>query len=120
MFPSERVYRIIDGRDVPGHGDREMPVWGDIFKIGSSSTAVKARIDATSAISPASRNAAPGRPEFFGALAKHSPPRAFLRSPQTRRSRDCQPLRTASISHSGPVHAVPMDGPTEVHRCHDS
>lgn len=49
MFPSERVYRIIDGRDVPTHGDREMPVWGDAFRAvsgGSSAAAVKARIDA--------------------------------------------------------------------------
>lgn len=49
MFPSERVYRIIDGRDVSSHGDREMPVWGDVFKTvpgGSSAAAVKARIDA--------------------------------------------------------------------------
>lgn len=49
MFPSERVYRIIDGRDVPSHGDREMPVWGDAFREirgGSSAAAVKARIDA--------------------------------------------------------------------------
>jgi mono/diheme cytochrome c family protein len=33
VFPSERVRRIIDGRDVPSHGDREMPVWGDVFRI---------------------------------------------------------------------------------------
>ena len=49
MFPSERVRRIVDGRDVPSHGDREMPVWGDVFKTvrgGSSAEAVKARIDA--------------------------------------------------------------------------
>jgi ethanolamine utilization microcompartment shell protein EutL len=48
MFPSERVYRIIDGRDVSSHGDREMPVWGDVFKTlgGSSAATVKARIDA--------------------------------------------------------------------------
>ena len=49
MFPSERVYRIIDGRDVPSHGDREMPVWGDAFRDmfgGASAAAVKARIDA--------------------------------------------------------------------------
>jgi mono/diheme cytochrome c family protein len=46
MFPTERVYRIVDGRDVPSHGDREMPVWGDVFKIGSQGSAVKARIDA--------------------------------------------------------------------------
>ncbi|MQA30777.1 MAG: c-type cytochrome [Luteitalea sp.] len=32
MFPGARVRRIIDGRDVESHGDREMPVWGDAFK----------------------------------------------------------------------------------------
>lgn len=32
QFPFERVYRVIDGRaDVPLHGSREMPVWGDEF-----------------------------------------------------------------------------------------
>jgi len=49
MFPSERVYRIIDGRDVPSHGDREMPVWGDVFRMvpaGSVPGGVEARIDA--------------------------------------------------------------------------
>jgi mono/diheme cytochrome c family protein len=28
VFPTERLRRIIDGRDVPSHGDRTMPVWG--------------------------------------------------------------------------------------------
>ena len=48
IFPSERVYRIIDGRDVAAHGDREMPVWGEAFRMmpGSSPAAVKARIEA--------------------------------------------------------------------------
>lgn len=49
MFPSERVYRIIDGREVPSHGDREMPIWGDAFRHsrdGFSAESVKARIDA--------------------------------------------------------------------------
>jgi mono/diheme cytochrome c family protein len=32
VFPSERVYRIIDGREVRSHGDRDMPVWGDAFR----------------------------------------------------------------------------------------
>lgn len=31
-FPFERVYRVIDGRDVvAGHGSREMPVWGNEY-----------------------------------------------------------------------------------------
>ncbi len=33
VFPAERVRRTIDGRDeVPGHGSRDMPVWGATFR----------------------------------------------------------------------------------------
>jgi mono/diheme cytochrome c family protein len=32
VFPSERLLRIVDGRDVRSHGDRDMPVWGDAFR----------------------------------------------------------------------------------------
>ena len=33
-FPAQRVYRTIDGRDViPSHGTREMPVWGQVFRL---------------------------------------------------------------------------------------
>ena len=49
VFPGERVNRIIDGRDVPAHGDREMPVWGDAFRTareGLTAGAVKARTEA--------------------------------------------------------------------------
>jgi mono/diheme cytochrome c family protein len=48
LFPSERVRRIIDGRDVPAHGNVEMPVWGDAFRRtreGLSEDAVRARIE---------------------------------------------------------------------------
>lgn len=32
VFPAEAVARFIDGRDLPAaHGDRYMPVWGDVF-----------------------------------------------------------------------------------------
>jgi mono/diheme cytochrome c family protein len=32
-FDAEKVARIIDGRDlVAGHGDSDMPIWGDAFK----------------------------------------------------------------------------------------
>jgi mono/diheme cytochrome c family protein len=47
MFPAERVRRIIDGRDVESHGDRDMPVWGDAFKStggGRSEESVRQRI----------------------------------------------------------------------------
>ena len=37
-FPAERVYRTIDGRDViPSHGSREMPVWGQVFRLRQGS-----------------------------------------------------------------------------------
>lgn len=32
-FPYARVYRAIDGRDLPlAHGSRDMPIWGDRYK----------------------------------------------------------------------------------------
>jgi mono/diheme cytochrome c family protein len=32
-FPTEKVFRIIDGRDpIEGHGGPEMPIWGDAFR----------------------------------------------------------------------------------------
>ena len=36
MFPAERVRQIIEGKGPAAHGDRTMPVWGDVFarKIG--------------------------------------------------------------------------------------
>ena len=33
VYPTDKVMSTIDGRRiVRGHGDREMPVWGEIFK----------------------------------------------------------------------------------------
>lgn len=49
VFPSERVYQIIDGRTIPSHGNREMPIWGDAFtnaREGGSAESAKTRIDA--------------------------------------------------------------------------
>ena len=48
VFPSERLRRIIDGRDVPSHGDRSMPVWGVSLRTsrdGGGYDSVEARID---------------------------------------------------------------------------
>ena len=47
VFPNERLGRIIDGREIKAHGNRDMPVWGDAFKAmpgGYSEESVKARI----------------------------------------------------------------------------
>jgi mono/diheme cytochrome c family protein len=49
VFPSERLYRIIEGREVRSHGNREMPVWGDAFRRtpdGLTEEEAKARIAA--------------------------------------------------------------------------
>jgi len=49
VFPAARIRRIVDGRDVPSHGEREMPVWGTAFqtsKEGLTEAAARARIDA--------------------------------------------------------------------------
>ena len=32
LFPSAKVLRIIEGRDVGAHGSGEMPVWGHVFR----------------------------------------------------------------------------------------
>jgi mono/diheme cytochrome c family protein len=49
-FPAERLRRIIDGRDVPSHGDRNMPVWGVALRTsrdaGAGYDSVEARIEA--------------------------------------------------------------------------
>ncbi len=47
VFPAERVRRIVDGREIESHGNREMPVWGDAFKAtkgGRGEGAVRDRI----------------------------------------------------------------------------
>lgn len=49
VFPSEKVRRIVDGREVPSHVEREMPVWGNAFRTGRegpSPEEVRRRIDA--------------------------------------------------------------------------
>ena len=45
VFPAERTRQLIDGTGVAAHGDREMPVWGAVFKRSSGGDAA-ARIDA--------------------------------------------------------------------------
>jgi mono/diheme cytochrome c family protein len=49
IFPAERLRRIIDGREIASHGDREMPVWGVAFRTipeGGVYGSIEARIDA--------------------------------------------------------------------------
>ncbi|MGZ5032008.1 MAG: c-type cytochrome [Usitatibacter sp.] len=37
VFPFDRVYQIIDGRqEIKAHGPREMPIWGRAFNLGTS------------------------------------------------------------------------------------
>lgn len=47
QFPFWRTYRIIDGREESrGHGPRDMPLWGDLFRIveAADEDAVRGRI----------------------------------------------------------------------------
>lgn len=47
VFPSARVYRIIEGRDIDAHGSPEMPAWGHVFRRdGADASAARGRIDA--------------------------------------------------------------------------
>ena len=49
VFPADSLRRIVDGRAVESHGDREMPVWGDVFKRGGDThreSAARERITA--------------------------------------------------------------------------
>jgi mono/diheme cytochrome c family protein len=32
VFPGERLRQMIDGHGPAAHGDRTMPIWGDVFK----------------------------------------------------------------------------------------
>ena len=45
VFPAERVRQVIDGTGIAAHGDRDMPVWGAVFKRSNGGDAA-ARIDA--------------------------------------------------------------------------
>lgn len=49
VFPTVKLHRLIDGRDVGVHGNPDMPVWGNAFRTsrgGLSEAGVKARIEA--------------------------------------------------------------------------
>jgi mono/diheme cytochrome c family protein len=47
-FPAALLKRIIDGREVAAHGNRTMPIWGDVFtrEQDGSRNAAAARVDA--------------------------------------------------------------------------
>jgi mono/diheme cytochrome c family protein len=49
VFPRSRLERIVEGRDVPSHGTREMPIWGDVFRMlpdASGERSARDRIEA--------------------------------------------------------------------------
>ena len=46
-FPFWRTYRVIDGsEEIPGHGTREMPIWGDRFRTEARGNDTGARAQA--------------------------------------------------------------------------
>jgi mono/diheme cytochrome c family protein len=47
IFPFERVVQIVDGRElVRAHGSREMPVWGNSFRLRDAGPTAASRIRA--------------------------------------------------------------------------
>jgi mono/diheme cytochrome c family protein len=50
MFPADKVASYIDGRELnAAHGDRQMPVWGDVFRgpeQGTAQRTVRRRVNA--------------------------------------------------------------------------
>jgi mono/diheme cytochrome c family protein len=50
-FPFWEVYRVIEGRGVvPGHGSREMPIWGDRFRADAGGSGKAGQVQATGRI----------------------------------------------------------------------
>lgn len=33
VFPMSRLYEVIDGANVPSHGSRDMPIWGQDYRV---------------------------------------------------------------------------------------
>ena len=46
VFPSERISQIVLGRGPAAHGERTMPVWGDVFARRISDVDPKTMVDA--------------------------------------------------------------------------
>jgi len=50
VFPAEAVAAYVDGRELKAaHGDRQMPIWGDVFRgpeQGTAQRTVRRRVDA--------------------------------------------------------------------------
>lgn len=47
VFPAERVSQVVDGRQqVKAHGNREMPVWGNSFRLRDAGPSPASRIKA--------------------------------------------------------------------------
>ena len=36
ILPMDRLYEVIEGRNVPSHGSRDMPIWGRDYRIKDS------------------------------------------------------------------------------------
>lgn len=43
VLPTARLFEVIEGSSVPGHGTREMPVWGKDFRLEDASSYREAR-----------------------------------------------------------------------------
>jgi mono/diheme cytochrome c family protein len=46
VFPMTRLYEVIEGSNVPGHGSRDMPVWGADYRVKDAEHYMEAPYDA--------------------------------------------------------------------------
>jgi len=46
VFPAERVHQIVQGKGPAAHGERNMPVWGDVFARKVAGSSPDALVDA--------------------------------------------------------------------------
>jgi len=43
ILPVNRMYEVIDGQGVPSHGSRDMPIWGQTYRVEDAQRLIEAR-----------------------------------------------------------------------------
>ena len=43
ILPVVRMYDVIDGQGVPSHGSRDMPIWGQTYRVDDAQRLIEAR-----------------------------------------------------------------------------
>ena len=104
MFPAERVRQMIEGRGPAAHGDRSMPIWGDVFRRQETDGDAAMRIDVDRDLPPVDPAAVRG--VASRGLTLSSEQRFQLRHVDGFH----QMIVTARFARSGPVVLLPPSG----------